>query len=304
MRTTAVTATAATKRPAARAPSRAATIAARTGTASQAVDFRSQAAPSATPEPVIAVIHEVRPGRRGRRGPRGQGQGQQDQRQHRRVGGDHGQVEPHHRRGHGDRGGEQRVVGPGPHHDPERRGERDHRADRDPHPGVARQAAEAGRARQAEQGHDREVGVVGQPGGDLVGGQVGRPVVQQQGRRPVDDHHPVFERVGDRQPEQRREHGQRHRDADGGHPAPAAAPAPQHDQGHGVAAGGPDGPDPVPAAGQEGSGGRVRSERAVGGHQVTPAEPAPRGRGGILGTGPPATGRPVSCAYRVSWVPR
>src|SRR2546427_6112742 len=32
---------------------------------------------------------------------------------------------------------------------------------------------------------------------------VGRPVMQQQHRRPVDDHHPVFERVGDRQPEQR-----------------------------------------------------------------------------------------------------
>ena len=61
MRTAAVTATAATKRPAARAPSRAATIAARTGTASQAVDFRSQAAPSAAPEQVIAVIHDVRP---------------------------------------------------------------------------------------------------------------------------------------------------------------------------------------------------------------------------------------------------
>ena len=54
-------ATAATKRPAARTPSRAATIAARTGTASQAVDFRSQAAPSAAPEQVIAVIHDVRP---------------------------------------------------------------------------------------------------------------------------------------------------------------------------------------------------------------------------------------------------
>src|SRR5580704_4131255 len=63
MRTTVVTATAATKRHAARAPSRAATIAARTGTASQAVDFRSQATPSATPEPVIPVIHGARPGR-------------------------------------------------------------------------------------------------------------------------------------------------------------------------------------------------------------------------------------------------
>src|SRR5436305_2616153 len=62
MRTTAVTATAATKRQAARLPSRAATIAASTGTASQAVDFRSQAAPRATPEPVIPVIHEPRPG--------------------------------------------------------------------------------------------------------------------------------------------------------------------------------------------------------------------------------------------------
>ena len=41
----------------------------------------------------------------------------------------------------------------------------------------------------------------------------------------------------------------------------------------------------VPAAGHEGSGDRVRSERPVGGHQVTPAEPAPRGRGGILGAG-------------------
>ena len=304
MRTTAVTATAATKRPAARAPSRAATIAARTGTASQAVDFRSQAAPSATPEPVIPVIHEVRPGRGGRRGPRGQGQGQQDQRQHRRVGGDHGQVEPHHRRGHGDRGGEQRVVGPGPHHDPERRGERDHRADRDPHPGVARQAAEAGRARQAEQGHDREVGVVGQPAGDLVGGQVGRPVVQQQGRRPVDDHHPVLERVGDRQPEQRREHGQRHRDADGGHPAPAAAPAPQHDQGHGVAAGGPDGPDPVPAAGQEGGGDGVRSRTRRRRPSGDAGRASSAGSRGASSVRPPATGRPVSRAYRVSWVPR
>ena len=62
--------------------------------------------------------------------------------------------------------------------------------------------------------------LIGQPGGDLRGGQ-----------------------VGDRQPQQRRDHGQGHRDQHGGEPA---APAPQHDEGHRVAAGGPDSPEPGP----------------------------------------------------------
>jgi hypothetical protein len=56
IRTTAVTTATATNRAAARAPSRAANIAASTGTASQAVDLRSQAAPRAIPEPVIPLM--------------------------------------------------------------------------------------------------------------------------------------------------------------------------------------------------------------------------------------------------------
>ena len=133
---------AARKRHAARAPSRAANIAAMTGTASQAVDFRSQATPRATPELDRAAAGA------GRGAPAGDGvsqrQGQQDQREHRRIGGDHGQVEPDHRRGHRDRRGQQRVAAATRHRrpalrhrDPERRRQRDHRADGQPHPGVA-----------------------------------------------------------------------------------------------------------------------------------------------------------------------
>src|SRR5947207_13111824 len=58
MRTAAVAAADAAKRHAARAPSRAANIAASTGTASQAVDFRSQAAPRAMPAPSAPVARE------------------------------------------------------------------------------------------------------------------------------------------------------------------------------------------------------------------------------------------------------
>ena len=192
-RTRTVATDAATKRPAARAPSRAANIAARTGTASQAVDFRSQATPSATPAPTAPPIREVPPSPRGSPArevprpatfPRGGRPAPGPARSARapRVGGDHRQVEPYHRRGHRDGRGQQRVAaarrtGPVGHRDPERRREHDHRAEGDPHPGVPRQATEPSRARQAEQGHDRQVRVVGQPGGDLRGGQVGRAVV-------------------------------------------------------------------------------------------------------------------------------
>ncbi len=74
------------------------------------------------------------------------------------------------------------------------------------------QPAQPGRVRQADQGHHGQVGVVGQPGDDLRGGQVGRAVVDQQRGGPLDDDHPGLERVGDGQPQQRRDHRYRHRD--------------------------------------------------------------------------------------------
>ena len=274
MRTTTVMADAATKRPAARAPSRAANIAARTGTASQAVDFRSQATPRATPEPTAAETARVAPAGRAARA--------RASRISASTGGSvviTARLSPITGEATATAvasSASRRHDGTAPvrHRDPEGRRERDHRADGDPHPGVARQATEPGRARQPEQGHDRQVRVVGQPGGDLGRGQVRQAVVQQQRRGPVDDGHPVFERVGDRQPEQRREHGQRHRDSGGGGPA---APAPQHEQGYGIAARGPDGPDLVPAAGEDGGNDGVRREGGVRRHEVAPVEPGPFG---------------------------
>jgi hypothetical protein len=61
MRARTVTSTAARNRYAARAPSRVANIAARTGTASQAVDFRSQATPRAIPAPAVRAAVTVAP---------------------------------------------------------------------------------------------------------------------------------------------------------------------------------------------------------------------------------------------------
>src|SRR5208283_1541491 len=61
-----------------------------------------------------------------------------------------------------------------------------------------------------------------------------------------------------------------HRDSGGGHPA---APAPQHEQGDGIAACGPDGPDLILAAGENRGSDRVHAERGVDGHEAAPVEP-------------------------------
>ena len=142
---------------------------------------------------------------------------------------------------------------------------------------------QAGRARQAEQRHHRQVGVIGQPGGHLRGGQVGRAMVDQQRRCPVDDDHPRL----------RADRRQTARATGRARPAPPtsqggggpAAPAPQDEQGRGVTAGRPDGPDLIPARREDGGDGRVRPEHAVRGHEVPAVEPRPVRLVGRRGTG-------------------
>ena len=213
-----------------------------------------------------------------------QGQREQHEREYGRIGGDHGQVEAYHRRGDRDPRGEQGVTAGGRHRDPEGDREHGHRAQGEPHPGVPGQAADTGRGRQAEQGHDRQVGVVGQPVGDLICAQVRRAVVQQQGRRPLDDHHPVFERVGDGQPEQRGEHGEGHRHQ---HRHGPVSPPPEHEQGHGVAADRPDGPNLVLACRSDRVDRGVGEKQDVGDDQVAAIQPGPKpGTGLACGQSP------------------
>ena len=90
--------------------------------------------------------HDPRRGGPGSRGSGAQGQRQQHEREHGRVGGDHGQVEADHRRGDRDRGGQQGVVAEGRHRDAEGCREHGYGTQSQPHPGVPGQAADASRS--------------------------------------------------------------------------------------------------------------------------------------------------------------
>jgi hypothetical protein len=231
--------------------------------------------------------------------------GEQRQRQaregdHRRVGDSHRQRERHDRARQPERGIPQGVpvvastvvastvvastAGPvttGPalprrQRDPERRVQQQERPGDQPGPRLARQAERAG---QAEQRHDRQVGVISEPaaGGQRGGRQVGTAVVHEQGPGP--GHHRDIRGSGlpGHEPEGRR--GQRPRQADRDREPPAPGVPRGRDRDHGgdgVPARRPGSPPVIkPGPAEQGDPGGIHREPRVPTGPATPAAQRP-----------------------------
>ena len=140
------------------------------------------------------------------------------------------------------------------------------------------QAGQAGGVGQAEQGHDRQVGVVGQPAAVGQGGQrqVGGGVLGQQGAGPGDHGGVGGGRGGEREPGQRGGQGTGQGGGQGRGAAAGGGPGGGQGGGGGVAGGGPDAPGPVVArAAEHRDRARVQREPRVPRRRPLPSQPGP-----------------------------
>ena len=237
------------------------------------------------------------PGRRLRRGGHADGKPGKDmlgappqqrkakahQRQDRHVGAADRELEGDHRR----RGDEQC-----PAHDMpcagcrQREAEHDQERQAEPDPRVGDHRGAEQRARNAEQRHHGQVGVIGvrvMDRGECRRALVGRMVVNELASRPLDDAHFRLALAGGGVPEQRRDESTANTDQQGKIDTPCL-PGQRRHGGHQVGAGGDRSPVPVQVVGAE-QGDSGSEDRAHGENRGTPA---PGDLDGRQPPGPPA----------------